>query len=186
MFLIVGLGNPGPRYENTRHNVGFMLLNRVVSESGPVSWSRLGRSLVARTEFNRKPVLLGKPQTFMNLSGEAVRQLLLAHPVELQDLLVLYDDAALPFGKIRIRRSGSSGGQKGMESIIRCLGTEDFPRVRIGIAQETSPPDLSEFVLSEFDRTEREALDEILSRAAEAVLTVVSEGLEQAMARFNS
>ncbi len=184
MFSIVGLGNPGPRYVHTRHNVGFMLADLLaVRQRG--RWERSGRSLVCKTRLEGQPLLLAKPQTFMNRSGEAVHELLYDHRLDPASTLVVYDEVALPFGKIRIRLRGSAGGHKGMKSILSWLGSQEVARLRIGIAPEEPPDDLVAFVLEEFTRREREELPEILDTACRAVETFLREGPEAAMGRFN-
>ncbi|MFQ5928566.1 MAG: aminoacyl-tRNA hydrolase [Acidobacteriota bacterium] len=185
MYLIAGLGNPGRFYVRTRHNVGFMLVDRIAKEVGK-KFKRLGaHSLTCRVERARQSVILAKPQAFMNLSGPAVRELLDHCPVELSQLLIVYDDLALPLGAIRIRASGSSGGHKGMRSVIEALGTHDVPRLRIGILQGEIPAGYSEFVLHNFTKEESEILEEVFDRAIEAIDTLLSNGLERAMSLYN-
>ncbi len=185
MFLIVGLGNPGPRYQNTRHNAGFLLVDRLAERQGGIFRRDSKRALVCRTRWGERALFLAKPQTFMNLSGQAVRELLERLELEPSQLLVVYDEAALPLGKIRLRLNGSAGGHKGMQSILACLGTLEIARLRIGIAPPEAPEDLSDFVLSEFGKREWEEFQQVLDRAAEAVTTFLEEGPEQAMARYN-
>lgn len=185
MYLIVGLGNPGSRYENTRHNAGFMLVDRLAGRLGADFGRGPGKSLICRVELGDASVLLAKPQTFMNLSGGAVRELSRYYRAELSRLLVAYDEVALPLGRIRIRKSGSAGGHKGMASVIQALGAQDVARLRIGIRGERPARDLSRYVLSDFDRSETETLEQMLERAADAVQAVVSDGLERAMALYN-
>ncbi len=186
MFLIVGLGNPGTRYQDTRHNAGFMVIDLLVPGRRSFQAS-LRHSLTCRTKLAGREVVLAKPQTFMNLSGLAVRELLEAYEVSTSRLLIVYDDVALPFGTLRVRGKGSAGGQKGMHSIISSIGTSEFARLRVGVGPpEGLPEDFSEFLLSPFGRQEAKALPEILELAAEAVVTILSDGLERAMARYNS
>ena len=185
VFVVVGLGNPGSAYRDTRHNLGFMLVDRIAKRTGRAVWTRMGKSLLCRTHLESEQVVLAKPQTFMNRSGMAVSELVSVLAIDFEQLLVVFDDAALPFGKIRLRPSGSGGGQKGMESIVRALGTTDIPRLRIGIAPEAQPEDLSEFVLSPFDALEQRNLESVLDNAEQAVQTIVSEGFERAMNLFN-
>lgn len=183
--LIAGLGNPGPRYQNNRHNVGFRVVELLASGRGKQFESRLTKSLSCVLTARNGDVVLIKPQTYMNRSGAAIRELLQSVQAEPAELLVVYDDEALPLGDLRIRRSGSAGGQKGMQSIIDALGTRDIPRLRIGIGAERKPKDLSEYVLSDFTRAERRLLEEVLSRAVQAIDVILAEGLEPAMSRFN-
>jgi peptidyl-tRNA hydrolase, PTH1 family len=185
VFVVAGLGNPGSEYAATRHNAGFMLVDRLAGRQGACFRKDLRRSFTCRLEYQGAEIILAKPKTYMNLSGTALREILHRYPVNLSDLLVVYDDVALPLGKIRLRSAGSSGGHKGMQSIIDALGSSEIPRLRIGVLTGAPPPDCSEYVLSNFNRSEREILEETLERAADAVEVVVAEGLDRAMSRFN-
>lgn len=187
MRLVVGLGNPGAEYENTRHNLGFMLVDRLAADANATVKRKDCRSLVGRAFIAGESVELVKPQTYMNISGEAVSCLLsktegfsLA-----RDLIVISDDLALPFGAIRIRPRGSAGGHNGLKSIIACCQTDEFIRLRIGMLPEHPVSDTKRFVLAEFSRAERMALPEILERAAAALRTILQDGVERAMANFN-
>ena len=186
MKLIVGLGNPGREYEMTRHNLGFMLIDRLLTTANGRRFRSESSAKIAEVELAGQRVLLVKPQTYMNLSGDAVRPLLERYadgkPAE---LLVASDDVALPFGMIRVRARGSAGGQKGLKSIIERLGTQEFARVRLGVKPDHPLDDLSRYVLSPIRNRDREQLDETLDRAVEAVTVILSEGVERAMARFN-
>ena len=186
MKLIVGLGNPGREYEWTRHNLGFMLIDRLFQRAGGRRFRSESSAKIAGVTFADRRVLLIKPQTYMNLSGDAVRPLLdrygESNPA---NLLVVSDDVALPFGMIRVRARGSAGGQKGLKSIIERLGSEEFARLRIGVKPDHPLDDLSSFVLSPVRTRDRELLDEALEKATEAVAVILSEGVERAMARFN-
>jgi PTH1 family peptidyl-tRNA hydrolase len=177
--LIVGLGNPGVEYEWTPHNLGFRVVDRLATDAQAEIRRRECQALTARTRMGDQPVVLAKPETFMNLSGVAVAQLvrrLQIRPEE--DLVVIYDELDLPLGTIRIRSRGSSAGHNGMKSIIGELGTEEFVRVRIGIAPETR-------ILRPFPKSERKQVDEIVGRAAEAARVILTEGVLSAMTRFN-
>lgn len=184
MKLIVGLGNPGSRYANTRHNVGFMVLDRLAQRARTTIARRQCSALVATTEVGGERVCLAKPQTYMNLSGEAVACLLRFYKASPRDLLVVYDDRDLPLGKIRLRERGGAGSHRGMESIIAALGTDDFPRLRVGIGR---PPgvDAVAHVLGSFSAEERPIAEDALSRAVEAIEVALREGLPAAMNRFN-
>ena len=185
MYLIAGLGNPGRSYSKNRHNVGFMLVDLMAAGANK-KFEQLGRhSLTCCVERTGKEIVLAKPQTFMNLSGTAVRELLEHYSVELTRLLIVYDELDLPLGTLRIRRSGSSSGQKGMRSIIDALGTRDVPRLRIGILQGESPEDYSEFVLDNFRKDEHKVLEETLDSAIQAIDTILTDGIEQAMSIYN-
>ena len=187
MNLIVGLGNPGSEYELTRHNVGFLLIDKLADGAGIAVKRRECRSLVGGGVIEGRRSKLVKPQTYMNLSGEAVG--CLAAKDNLfeggQSLVVISDDLALPFGTIRLRARGSAGGHNGLKSIIASLGTNEFIRLRIGIQPEHPVSDAKKFVLDEFAAAERRALKEILERSAEAVRTVLRDGIAKAMSLYN-
>ena len=186
MRLIVGLGNPGPQYEWTRHNCGFFVIDELARRAGIEVRTRECQALTGRARIFDNQVLLVKPQTFMNLSGVAVAQLKGKYEVErTADILVISDDLALPMGRIRLRRDGGAGGHNGLKSLIAKLGTQDFPRLRIGIAPEHPIADTAAFVLAEFPRRERDALTESVARAADAAEVLCQEGIEKAMSKFN-
>src|SRR5437762_11909217 len=174
MFLIVGLGNPGDEYAQTRHNLGFMLVDKLAAEAAASVKRRECQSLAGNALIEDRQVTLAKPQTFMNLSGEAVRCLTAKYDVNVKSsLIVISDDLALPFGAIRLRERGSAGGHNGLKSIIASLGTNEFIRLRIGIQPEHPLSDSKKFVRSECSREEKRALDEILERSAQAVRSVI-------------
>ncbi len=178
--IILGLGNPGRLYQRTRHNVGFMVLSRLAKKMGLKFDKKYCKSRVAEGEG----IVLAKPYTYVNLSGRAAKALLKRFSLSPQEMLVVCDDVSLPFGKIRIRRKGSDGGHNGLRSIIKELGTEDFPRLRVGIGKEETG-DLVEYVLGEFEKEELEFLDKILDISVQAVECILSEGIEVAMNKFN-
>jgi len=186
MWLIVGLGNPGPKYEWTRHNCGFMVIDELARRAGKGVKAPECQALTARVTIGLEEVLLAKPQTFMNLSGGAVAALINKHDVrERSSILIISDDLALPFGKIRIRARGSAGGQKGLKSIIEKLGGQDFPRLRLGIAPDHPVNDAADFVLSEFPKKDRDALARMVAQAADAVEAVLTIGVATAMSKYN-
>jgi PTH1 family peptidyl-tRNA hydrolase len=186
MWLIVGLGNPGPKYEWTRHNCGFMVIDELARRAGKEVKAPECQALTARLTIGLAEVLLVKPQTFMNLSGVAVAALINKYEVrERSSILIVSDDLALPFGKIRIRARGSAGGQKGLKSIIEKLGAQDFPRLRLGIAPDHPVNDAADFVLSEFPKKDRDALARMVARAADAVEAVLTMGVANAMSKYN-
>ena len=185
MYLVTGLGNPGRSYDETRHNAGFMLVDRMAEEAGRIFAPAGRHSLTCCVQRDQEEIVLAKPQTYMNLSGNSVRELLEKYPVTLPEVLIVFDDLALPFGTIRIRRSGGSSGNKGMESVIDALGTDQIPRLRIGIGSDSPPEDCSDFVLKPFSRAELKTLDEILDRSVLAVDSILSGGIDQAMSLFN-
>jgi PTH1 family peptidyl-tRNA hydrolase len=184
--LIVGLGNPGIQYQFTPHNLGFLTIDALANELGVEVRNRQAQSLTARATIGSEPVLLVKPETFMNLSGLAVRDLVGKYEVRPEaDLIVVYDELDLPLGSIRIRERGSSAGHNGMESIIGALGTQEFLRIRLGIAPERKIADGVKFVLTPFRKAQLKVVDEVLDRAAEAVRLILDEGPAAAMNRFN-
>lgn len=179
---MVGLGNPGPKYEFTRHNIGFRIVDILAGRWGV----RVDRyECKALTGKGENGVVLAKPMTYMNRSGEAVRELLLKYEASPSDVLIIYDDLYLPFGALRIRKKGGAGGHRGMESILSALGTEEVPRLRFGIGPPP-PSGYEYFVLSEFSDQEMRMLSSFLNRAADAVELIVSEGLDKAMSLYNS
>jgi PTH1 family peptidyl-tRNA hydrolase len=184
-FLIVGLGNCGREYRENRHNIGFMLVERLAAKLD-VRFSRLqSKALVASATYNERKIVLAKPQTFMNLSGQSVQGLTRFYKLPLTNLLVAHDDLDLPPGTIRIRPDGGSAGQKGMESIIERLGTDEFARIRLGIGRPPGQMQAPDYVLQDFSDAEMTVISETLDRAVEAALTFVNEGLDAAMNRFN-
>ena len=184
-FLITGLGNPGPQYRRTRHNVGFMLVDRLAAQLG-VKFSRLeSKALVTKGEHAGRRIVLAKPQTFMNLSGQSVGALARFYKIPLSNLLIAYDEVDLPLGVLRLRAEGSSAGQKGMASIIDRLGSQEFPRLRIGIGRPPGRMDAADYVLQDFSPGEIELIETALDRAVEAVLVFVTDGLDAAMNRYN-
>ena len=186
-MLIVGLGNPGERYEWTRHNLGFMLVDLLARQTNAQVKRAECRALVGRAELEGRKVELVKPQTYMNLSGESVACLLRkrAGLKPASDLVVVSDDIALPFGSIRLRPGGSSGGQKGLKNIIAALGTDEFPRLRVGIKPEHPVSDTAGFVLERFPRAQATEVEKILERGAEALRAVIRDGIDRAMAQYN-
>ncbi|HWE39733.1 MAG TPA: aminoacyl-tRNA hydrolase [Isosphaeraceae bacterium] len=182
--LVVGLGNPGSKYEGTRHNIGFELVDLLARGGTGASFGRKFDGLLAETEIHYQRVLLLKPLTFMNLSGRSVRQALGFYKVELADLLVICDDLNLPLGKLRLRPGGTDGGQKGLRDIAAQLGTDEFPRLRVGIG-ERGPIDATDFVLTRFRAAERPAIDDALIAASQAVAVWATRGIAAAMNEFN-
>jgi PTH1 family peptidyl-tRNA hydrolase len=186
MWLIVGLGNPGAKYEWTRHNCGFMVVDELARRAGKGIKTPERQALTARATIGSEEVLLVKPQTFMNLSGGSVAALKNKYEIEeTSSILVISDELALPFGRIRIRARGSAGGQKGLKSIIEKLGTQEFPRVRLGIAPDHPVNDALDFVLSEFPKKDHDELAQIVARAADAVEAVLTIGIAKAMSKYN-
>jgi len=184
-FLIVGLGNPGREYRENRHNTGFLLVDRLAVKLDARFTRLQSKALVASASYKERKVILAKPQTFMNLSGQAVLGLLHFYKLPLTNLLVIHDDIDLPTGALRIRPDGGSAGQKGMESTIERLGTDEFPRLRIGIGRPPGQMLAPDYVLQDFSRAEMMILSQTFDHAVEAVLTYLVEGLEAAMNKYN-
>ncbi len=185
MKIIVGLGNPGRDYAFTRHNMGFMVVDRFAEVHGLPFTRQKFKARIATGGVAGQDVILAKPQTFMNLSGEAVGPLVRFYNLPLTDLLVVYDDVDILFGSVRLRRSGSSGGHKGMKSIIANLGADEFPRLRVGIRRQLPPGDLTEYVLQRFSEEERSGLKAVVENACSAIEMAVTGSLEKAMTEFN-
>jgi len=184
-WLIVGLGNPGPRYAHNRHNVGFQCVDHLARTHGLNFDKRHGQARLAFGNIHERPAILLKSRTFMNESGRAVAPVARFHKVPLERLLVVYDDLALPVGSVRIRAHGGSGGHGGMRSIITHIGGQDFPRVRIGIGRPPGRMDPAAFVLRDFDADERVLLDKVYTWVARAIECWLADGIEIAMTRFN-
>jgi peptidyl-tRNA hydrolase, PTH1 family len=185
MKLIVGLGNPGKKYEETRHNVGYRVLDRLAARFGDGQTRNKFEGRVMEAAIGGQRALLLWPETFMNLSGESVGPAMEFYKLDLADLLVVCDDFNLPLGRLRFRREGSAGGQNGLADVIRRLGKESFPRLRLGVGPVPERWDAVDFVLGRFEAAERDAADEVLARAAEAVECWVAEGIEVGMNRYN-
>ena len=189
MKLIVGLGNPERRYVNNRHNIGFMCLNHFAKAQGIRFDKKKGQARIGTGKVAGNAVVLAKPQTYMNLSGESVSRLMAKFNAGLDDLLIIHDDLDLLLGKIRIRRGGSSAGHKGIDSIITCLGSQDFTRIRIGIGRpnitEISEDDIIAYVLSDFTPEEKQIISQLIPKVSEAILYFLDEGLVAAMNRYN-
>lgn len=184
-FLLVGLGNPGREYKDNRHNVGFMAIDRLVVRLNARGMKLQSKAIVVTATHEERKLILAKPQTFMNLSGQSVQGLAHFYKVPLTNLMVLSDDLDIPFGAIRIRASGGAGGQRGMASTIERLGTRDFPRLRIGIGRPPGRMDPAAYVLQDFSKDEVQTLSEVLDHAADAALEFVVSGLNTAMNKFN-
>jgi PTH1 family peptidyl-tRNA hydrolase len=184
--LIIGLGNPGIEYQFTPHNLGFLAIDRIAGNLRVDVRSRHCRALTARAEIAGQPAILAKPETFMNLSGLSVRELVAEYQVDVtSDLIVIYDELDFPLGTIRIKQRGSSAGHNGMESILGALGTDEFLRIRLGIAPERKISDTIKFVLTPFRKAQLKVVDEVLDSAADAVEMILKDGPDAAMNRFN-
>ncbi|MCH8276760.1 MAG: aminoacyl-tRNA hydrolase [Bacteroidetes bacterium] len=182
--LIIGLGNPGDEYDQTRHNVGFMVVDALAEKTGTVLKTK-GQAILGAGRWRSRPLVLAKPTTYMNRSGLAVQALMQNLKMEPVDLLVVVDDIHLPTGKIRLRDKGGTGGHNGLEDIIDWLGTDCFPRVRVGIGNEFTRGNQSDYVLSPFSEDEQTAIDTAIEHARDAALTFVTDGMITAMNRFS-
>ena len=186
-YIVAGLGNPGRQYENTRHNAGFIALDKLADKYNCNVSKMKYKALIGDCTISGKRTLLMKPQTFMNLSGEAVVQAMSFYKIPPENVIDLFDDISLDVGRMRIRRKGSDGGQKGMRSIIELSGSSLFPRVKIGIGEKPNPNwQLADWVLSRFTAAEREALDKVTDNACGAVEYIIAGNIDKAMADFNS
>ena len=185
-YLIVGLGNPGPKYEGTRHNAGFRALDAVAKEFGIEVEKRKFQGRIGQGEIAGKRCLLLKPQTFMNLSGESVEEACQYYKIGYERVIVLFDDISLEPGQLRIRRKGTHGGHNGVKSIIECTGSEDFPRVKLGVGKKPHPEyDLAAWVLGRFTPEQNQAMDQAVSCCPEIVELMVQGKIDQAMNRYN-
>jgi PTH1 family peptidyl-tRNA hydrolase len=184
-FIIIGLGNPGREYEMTRHNIGFLVIDRL-AERWSVDVNKYKfKALLGEYRKPHEKIVLIKPQTFMNLSGNAVRSFYQFYKAPLTQVMVIFDDLDLPFGNIRIRKSGGSSGQKGMKSIIEQLGTEEFPRIRVGLGRPPGKMNSADFILNKFKTTEKKDLEFILDKCVDVVECFIENGLDTTMNRYN-
>ncbi len=185
MLIIAGLGNPGREYENTRHNAGFMVLDALADKLGADISERKHKALCGKAVIGGQKVILLKPQTYMNSSGESIRAAADYYKVAPEDILVIYDDISLAPGQLRIRAKGSAGGHNGIKSIIAHLGTQEFPRVKVGIGEKPPRMDLADYVLGHFSEGEKRIMADAVKEAADAVCEIVNVGIEQAMNDHN-
>lgn len=186
MRLIVGLGNPGIEYQFTPHNLGFLAVDRIAEQCGVVVNNRHCHAQTARARIDNEDVVLAKPETYMNLSGMSVRELVEKYQaLPANDLVLLYDELDLPFGTLRVRPRGRSAGHNGVESVIGALGTQEFARIRMGVAPDFPVSDGAKYVLSQFKKAQYPVVDQVLDAAAEAVKVILAEGVQAAMNRFN-
>jgi len=184
-FILIGLGNPGREYANTRHNFGFMLIDRITIRLNARGMKVRSKAIVLDARYEERKLILAKPQTFMNLSGQSVQGLIHFYKIPLANVLILSDDLDIPFGTIRIRASGGPGGQRGLGSIIEKLGTKDIPRMRLGIGRPPGRMEPADYVLQNFSKDESQTLSEVLDHGADAALAFVTHGLNKAMNEFN-
>lgn len=185
-MLIVGLGNPGEEYDNTYHNLGFLAIDRLATANGIRVTRAEGKAITGHGRIAGTDVVLAKPQTYMNLSGGSVKELLAKYTLPVDRLLLIYDELALDWGSMRIRPKGSAGGHNGVSSIIRSVGTEEIARIRLGIRPERPVKEMKSYVLAKIRRAQLETLDPLLDEVVTAVESIITEGVEKAMARFNA
>jgi len=186
MYLVAGLGNPGQRYAGTRHNIGFSAVT-VLADANRISFDgKKHKALLGRGMIAGHKAILAQPLTYMNLSGESVQELVHYYKIDIEsELIVIYDDVSLPSGKLRIRAKGSAGGHNGVKSIISCLGSDTFPRIRIGVGEKPAGWDLADYVLGRFPGEEEPAIREALAKAAKACEVMMEQGIDAAMNQFN-
>ena len=184
-YLLIGLGNPGREYRDNRHNLGFMVIDRLIVRLNARGMKVQSKAIVTTVTYEDRKLILAKPQTYMNLSGQSAQGLLNFYKIPVENMLIAHDDLDIPFGTIRIRPGGGPGGQRGMASTIERLGTKDFPLLRIGIGRPPGRMDPAAYVLQDFSREEMKVLSEVVDRAAEAALTFVVDGLNKAMNKYN-
>lgn len=185
MKIIVGLGNPTREYAGTRHNVGFSVIYNISDAYNIPVETKKHKALIGKGVIEGEKVVLAMPQTYMNLSGESVRELMDFYKCDLSDLIVIYDDISLDVGKLRIRSKGSAGGHNGIKNIIAHLGTQEFARIKIGVGEKPAKMDLADYVLGHFSKEEQPVIRESADRAREAVATILTEGIASAMNKFN-
>lgn len=184
-YLIVGLGNPGQAYARQRHNVGFITLDAISRKHNVAFKKHKSKSLIATLQLNNMSVILSKPQTFMNLSGQSVQELVRYYDIQLDKILVIFDDLDLPIGDIRIRKSGGSSGHRGMQSVITLLGTDTIPRLRLGIGRPPPIVDPKDYVLRPFTEKQKQLIDSLIPKTIEAVESFVVDGVHTAMSNYN-
>ena len=185
-WLVVGLGNPGAKYENTRHNVGFMTADALAGRNGEPIRRVKYNALTSEAVIGGQSVLLMKPTTFMNLSGQAVSEAARFYKIPADHVLVISDDVDLPLGKLRIRKSGSAGGHNGLKNIIQLLGTDQFPRLKIGVGGKPHPDyNMADWVLGQFQGEDKKTIDDAVARAADAVECLLADGIDRAMNQYN-
>lgn len=185
MKIIVGLGNPTDKYKGTRHNVGFSVINSIGDKYGIAVDTKKHKAIIGKGIIEGEKVILAMPQTYMNLSGESVRELLDYYKCDMEDLIVIFDDISLDVGKLRIRKKGSAGGHNGIKNIIAHTGTQEFTRIKVGVGEKPSRMDLADYVLGHFSKEEQPIIREAADTACSAVATIIAEGPDMAMNKFN-
>ena len=185
MYLIIGLGNPGQKYENTRHNVGFWVIDKIAGQLNIKVDKKQARALVQMGNWVGEKILLVKPQTYMNLSGQSVLELINFYQDQIKDFLIIHDDLDLSLGQLRLKKGGGAGGHNGIKSVTQCLNSPDFDRLKIGIGRPPAYFEVQDYVLTSFSKEEKEEMDKASERAVEAVKAWLEEGMDTAMNTFN-
>lgn len=186
MYLIAGLGNPSRTYEGTRHNIGFTMIDAIGNKFGIDVTTKKHKALVGRGMIDGMRAILAKPQTYMNLSGESIREITDFYKIEPENIIIIYDDISLDVGQLRIRKKGSAGGHNGVKNIIAHLGTQEFPRIKVGIGNKPEGWDLADYVLSKYTKAEQEALEEASEGVIGAVKLMLADDIEAAMNKYNA
>lgn len=185
MYIIIGLGNPTREYQGTRHNIGFDVITRIAEDNNIALDFKKHKALCGKGYIEGKKVILAQPQTYMNLSGESVRDLVDFYKVTQQEIIIIYDDISLEVGQLRLRGSGSAGGHNGIKSILNHLGTQEFPRIKVGVGDKPKGWDLADYVLSRFTEDEKPTMQDAIKKSSEAVKSILADGLESAMNIYN-
>lgn len=185
MYLIAGLGNPTPQYAATRHNIGFDTVTRICDDNNITLNAKKHKALMGQGILGGEKVVLAQPQTYMNNSGESIAEIAAFYKLSPKEIIVIYDDISLPIGQLRIRGKGSAGGHNGIKSIIQCLGSEDFLRIKVGVGSKPEKWDLADFVLSRFSDEENKIIRDALGEAADACECIISQGIQSAMNKYN-
>ena len=185
MYIIAGLGNPGEKYDNTRHNAGFLTIDALASKYNIDVREKAHKALIGKGVIEGQKVILAKPQTYMNVSGESIRALVDYYKIAQEELIIIFDDISLEPGQLRIRKKGSAGGHNGIKSIIAHLGTQEFTRIKVGVGEKPPKMDLADYVLSRFPKDERVLMEEAFERAGEAAVCMMNDTMEHAMNQFN-
>ena len=185
MYIIAGLGNPGTQYMGTRHNAGFSVIDALADQYNISVDTQKHKGMIGKGMIEGEKVILVKPMTYMNLSGECIREVMDYYKADIDDLIVIFDDITLEPGKLRLRAKGSAGGHNGIKSIIAHLGTQEFPRVKVGVGEKPSRMDLADYVLGHFSKEEQATMDDAVKEAADAVCEIVNVGIAQAMNDHN-
>ena len=186
MYIIAGLGNPGEKYDNTRHNAGFLTIDALASKYNIDVREKAHKALIGKGVIEGQKVILAKPQTYMNVSGESIRALVDYYKIAQEELIIIFDDISLEPGQLRIRKQGSAGGHNGIKSIIAHLGTQEFTRIKVGVGEKPPKMDLADYVLSRFGAEEQKIMDEAFGEAAEAAVMMMTTGAERAMNHYNA